>query len=616
MKRRVIIRLSVLAITLATLLLLAGLSGAMSPTGSSSQLAGPAPTPTAVMHVLSYQGQVKMGGSPYNGSGYFKFAVVDEPGTSSYWSNDGTSTGGGEPTDAVSLTVSGGLFNVLLGDTSVPGMTRPLYRWVFSEYERYLRVWFSDDDLTYQQLTPDRRIAAVPYALQAEQAAIARTLDLQYASSFWQLSGNFGTDPNTDFLGTRDAVSLTLGVSGVAAARIDTQGRVGIGTDAPSQRLTVRGSGLILGEDDPVARGYITARLDAPRSVYVSGKHAYVASEYNSRLAIFDVSDPDNIAIRGYTSANLDYPRYVYVSGQYAYVASSGNDRLAIFDVSDPDNIVARGKTSANLDYPSSVYVSGKYAYVASYHNSRLAIFDVSDPDNIVARGYTSTNLSLPLSVYVSGQYAYVASYYNDRLAIFDVSDPDNIVARGYITDTLDAPQSVYVSGKYAYVASRYNDRLAVFDVSDPDNIVARGYTSANLYTPQSVYVSGKYAYVASHTNDRLAIFELNHLESPTLETGNLQSGYLDVTDNAIVGNNLYVQGGLNVGPGGALVGGDLGVEGHLQVRGQYVQFPTISGAAPPAADCDDASEYGRVVVRTDGAVNLYVCTDSGWVGK
>jgi len=121
---------------------------------------------------------------------------------------------------------------------------------------------------------------------------------------------------------------------------------------------------------------------------------------------------------------------------------------------------------------------------------------------------------------------------------------------------------------------------------------------------------------VASHTNDRLAIFELNHLESPTLETGNLQSGYLDVTDNAIVGNNLYVQGGLNVGPGGALVGGDLGVEGHLQVRGQYVQFPTISGAAPPAADCDDASEYGRVVVRTDGAVNLYVCTDSGWVGK
>jgi hypothetical protein len=572
MKRRVIIHLSVLAITLATLLLLAGLSGAMSPTGSSSQLAGPAPTPTAVMHVLSYQGQVKVGGSPYNGSGYFKFAVVDEQATSSYWSNDGTSAGGGEPTDAVSLTVSGGLFNVLLGDTSVPGMTSPLYRWVFSDYERYLRVWFSDDDATFQQLSPDRRIAAVPYALQAEQAAIARTLDLQYASSFWQLSGNFGTDPNTDFLGTRDAVGLTLGVSGVAAVRIDTQGQVGIGTDAPSQRLTLRGNGLILGEDDPVARGYTSANLDAPQSVYVSGRYAYVTSIYNDRLAIFDVSDPDDIVARGSTSANLDGPHSIYVSGKYAYVASRYNDRLAIFDVADPDNIVARGYTSANLDRPSSVYVSGKYAYVASHNNHRLAIFDVSDPDNIVPKGYSSANLDGPLSVYVSGQYAYVSSVYNSR--------------------------------------------LAVFDVSDPDNIVARGSTSANLDSPYSVYVSGKYAYVASRNNDRLAIFELNHMESPTLETGNLQSGYLDVTDNAIVGNNLYVQGGLNVGPGGALVGGDLGVEGHLQVRGQYVQFPTISGAAPPAADCDDASEYGRVVVRTDGTTNLYVCTDSGWVGK
>jgi hypothetical protein len=193
----------------------------------------------------------------------------------------------------------------------------------------------------------------------------------------------------------------------------------------------------------------------------------------------------------------------------------------------------------------------------------------------------------------------------------------DNPVARGYTNTNLDMPQSVYVAGRYAYVASLVNNRLAVFDVAAPDNIVAKGYTSANLDGPASVYVAGRYAYVASQYNDRLAIFDLNHLESPTLETGALWSGSLQVSDNAIVGNDLDVQGALNVGPGGALIDGSAAIAGSLRVASGHIQFPTITGSAPPAANCDEASEAGRVVVRTDGAVNLYICTGAaGWVGK
>jgi len=53
-----------------------------------------------------------------------------------------------------------------------------------------------------------------------------------------------------------------------------------------------------------------------------------------------------------------------------------------------------------------------------------------------------------------------------------------------------------------------------------------------------------------------------------------------------------------------------------LQVAGNYIQFPTISGGAPPAADCDSAVEAGRTVVRTDGTANLYVCTGTAWVSS
>lgn len=58
-------------------------------------------------------------------------------------------------------------------------------------------------------------------------------------------------------------------------------------------------------------------------------------------------------------------------------------------------------------------------------------------------------------------------------------------------------------------------------------------------------------------------------------------------------------------------------VDGNLRVTGNYVQFPTVTGSEPPADDCDEPSEAGRMVVRTDGDINLYVCLGiAGWVGK
>ncbi|MFN2220201.1 MAG: pectinesterase family protein, partial [Anaerolineae bacterium] len=140
-------------------------------------LAGGAPT------VVAYQGEVRTGGSPYTGDGYFKFAVVNAAGTTSYWSNDGTSSGGGAPSASVQLAVSEGLFSALLGDTSVAGMTQPLTAEVFSQPDRYLRVWFSTSGGgPFDLLAPDTPIAAVPYALQAQGAVDADTVDGWHAS--------------------------------------------------------------------------------------------------------------------------------------------------------------------------------------------------------------------------------------------------------------------------------------------------------------------------------------------------------------------------------------------------------------------------------------------------
>ncbi len=128
--------------------------------------AGPAPA------VINYQGMIQNNGLAYTGEGYFKFAIVDSAsgdGTGNSWANDGQKSG--EPTQAVQLAVSKGIFNVMLGDTSLAGMTQTLDADAFSASDTYLRVWFSPSkDGPFAALEPNQRVASVAYALRASYA--------------------------------------------------------------------------------------------------------------------------------------------------------------------------------------------------------------------------------------------------------------------------------------------------------------------------------------------------------------------------------------------------------------------------------------------------------------
>ena len=72
--------------------------------------------------IISYTGQVAVNGSPFTGTGQFKFAFVGGNGQFSYWSQDGTSTSGSEPTGYVSALVSNGIYSIMLGDDAISGM--------------------------------------------------------------------------------------------------------------------------------------------------------------------------------------------------------------------------------------------------------------------------------------------------------------------------------------------------------------------------------------------------------------------------------------------------------------------------------------------------------------
>ena len=186
----------------------------------------------AVPGIIGYQGRVMVDGSPFDGTGYFKFAIVTSTGEI-LWSNDGTSGTNVEPHVAVPLGVDEGLFSLGLGDTSLANMDSEIDPDVFENPEVYLRVWFSSDGFTFEQLSTDQRILVVGYAMEAahaeeaDQAAtsnhanVADTLTGFDFMTLWGLSGNAGTKEGTDFLGTTDNQALELKVNNHRAMRLE-----------------------------------------------------------------------------------------------------------------------------------------------------------------------------------------------------------------------------------------------------------------------------------------------------------------------------------------------------------------------------------------------------------
>lgn len=118
---------------------------------------------------ISHQGVVSVDGLRFDGTGDFRFAIVDPDEPINLWSNDGSITGavGGIPTAGVSLTVTKGVYTVGLGDTSLTNMTDEIPSSVFNDDNVVLRIWFNDGVNGIQQLTPDHRLTAAPYAHRA-----------------------------------------------------------------------------------------------------------------------------------------------------------------------------------------------------------------------------------------------------------------------------------------------------------------------------------------------------------------------------------------------------------------------------------------------------------------
>ena len=115
---------------------------------------------------LDYQGKVLVNDVPYNGNGYFKFAISDVGGSTNFWSNDGTTGGGGQPLGCLTNPVFNGVFSSVLGAAPMTAINPDIFS---NGNDLYLRVWFGTTNSTFNEMLPAQKLESSAYAINSDQ---------------------------------------------------------------------------------------------------------------------------------------------------------------------------------------------------------------------------------------------------------------------------------------------------------------------------------------------------------------------------------------------------------------------------------------------------------------
>src|SRR3989344_9542427 len=114
----------------------------------------------------------------------------------------------------------------------------------------------------------------------------------------------------------------------------------------------------------------------------------------------------------------------------------------------------------------------------------------------------------------------------------------------------------IHVSGRYAYLTRDQSNVMLVVDIASSTNTIVIATTTVSGIN--NLAVLGKVLVTANKAT--LQTFSIPGLETSSLLAHSLEAGTLSVQTNATIANNLTIGGGLNVGQGGILSTGSLGI--------------------------------------------------------
>ncbi|HTR43420.1 MAG TPA: tail fiber domain-containing protein, partial [Pseudomonadales bacterium] len=207
-----------------------------------------------------------------NGAGYTNApnVVIAPPppalAYTTYWSNDGTSVAGSEPSASIGAGVTNGLFMVGLGDTTILNMAA-INAALFRQPNLQLQIWFNDGVNGFAALSPVQNLTASPYAAFANNA-----------------SNLLGSVPATQISGM--VPNSTLPTNAVFSGPVTATSFSGSGTNLTSLNASSLVTGIV-----PLTclSGITSNQLDATTwqiATNLNGGRAALASNVVSGIAI------------------------------------------------------------------------------------------------------------------------------------------------------------------------------------------------------------------------------------------------------------------------------------------------------------------------------------------
>jgi hypothetical protein len=395
----------------------------------------------------------------------------------------------------------------------------------------------------------------------------------------WRTAGNGGTNPAADFLGTTDPADLVVRTNNTERLRVAATGNVGIGTASPASPLTVAG----------------TIQTTAGGVKFPDGTTQTTAATGG----VTAVTAGAPLASSGGPTPHLTLGTVPVANGGTGLTATGAAGTYLRSD----------GKVWTSAALPASDLPAGSASYVQNTTSPQAgASF------NIAGSGTVGGSLTLPPTTATAG---IVRSGADTLLHTFGFQSLFVGVGAGNLT--MDS-----LLGHNTGLGARALEANTMGDMNTASGALALlSNTTGSLNT-----ASGAFALAANATGVGNTASGPSALSHNTTGNFNTAVGYLADVASGNLTNATAVGANARVGQSNALVLGGTGASAvsvgvgtgtprsTLQVVGNYIQFPTITGA-PPTDACDEASEAGRVVVRTDGPTNLYVCTGTtGWVGK
>lgn len=151
-------------------------------------------------------------------------------------------------------------------------------------------------------------------------------------------------------------------------------------------------------------------------------------------ILIFDLNT-DPMTPEFVAAAPETYSHDVYVKADTLYCSEIYDGELAMYDISDLDNIKTLGTTLTPFTFTHNAWTTDNSKFIFTTDergNAPVAAYDISDKEDIQKtfefRPLGSLNTgTIPHNVHVIEDYLSI-SYYTDGLVVADASKPDNII--------------------------------------------------------------------------------------------------------------------------------------------------------------------------------------------